>query len=40
MRFELEELIENGDTVVVIGTVHAHARGSGIDLAQPSFNVT
>lgn len=35
LRFEIEELRESGDAVSVRGTLSAHGRVSGVDLAVP-----
>jgi len=35
LRFEIEELRESGDAVVVRGSLTAHGRVSGVDLAVP-----
>jgi ketosteroid isomerase-like protein len=34
-RLSPEEWLERGDTLVVLGQIHARGRGSGIELDQP-----
>jgi ketosteroid isomerase-like protein len=35
-RLDLEELIERGDHVVVISTLHIRGKGSGVEITTPS----
>jgi ketosteroid isomerase-like protein len=36
LRAEPSQMRENGDMVVVVGTLHARGRGSGVDVEEPT----
>jgi uncharacterized protein len=38
-RFEIEEMIDAGDRVLVLGTEFGRGKGSGVEIEQPRFNV-
>jgi uncharacterized protein len=38
-RFELEEMLDHGDDVVVCGMQVARGRGSGVEVRLPTFHV-
>ena len=38
-RFELEEMLDHGDHVVVCGTQVARGRGSGVEVRLPTYHV-